>query len=187
MEQSNTTGIVVLAGGCFWCVEHDLKEAPGVLEVVSGYAGPEAKEGSEPSYYNHSTYREAVKIVYDTTKTTYKKLLQFFIDHIDPTDEGGQFYDRGSSYQTAIYFQTKEEQHIAREVLEELDASQIYDKPHAVEVLPYEAFYLAEAEHQNYAENNPTQYAAYRKGSGREDFVQKTCQIRIDKHVPWRE
>lgn len=187
MEQSETTNVLILAGGCFWCVEHDLKEAPGVLEVVSGYAGPQAQKGSEPSYYNHGNYREAVKVTYDAHKTSYRKLLQFFIDHIDPTDDGGQFHDRGTSYKTAIYFHTIEEQKIAQAVLEELDTSHVYDKPHAIDVLPYEAFYLAEAEHQNYAENNPTHYAAYRKGSGREDFVQKTCQIREEKHIAWKE
>jgi methionine-S-sulfoxide reductase len=128
-----------------------------------------------------------VQVTYDTTKTSYKKLLQFFIDHIDPTDDGGQFHDRGASYKTAIYFSSEYEQKIAQNVLEELDASHIYDQPHAIEVLPYEAFYLAETEHQNYAENNPTQYAAYRKGSGREDFVNQTCQIREEKHIAWKE
>jgi len=181
-----TTGTLVLAGGCFWCVEHDLRQAPGVLEVISGYAGNTAL-GNIPTYYAHTGYREAVQVTYDTTKTSYKKLLQFFIDHIDPTDDGGQFHDRGASYKTAIYFSSEYEQKIAQNVLEELDASHIYDQPHAIEVLPYEAFYLAETEHQNYAENNPTQYAAYRKGSGREDFVNQTCQIREEKHIAWKE
>jgi peptide methionine sulfoxide reductase msrA/msrB len=183
---STTTSTLVFAGGCFWCVEHDLRQAPGVLEVISGYAGNTAL-GNIPMYYAHTGYREAVQVTYDTTKTSYKKLLQFFIDHIDPTDDGGQFHDRGASYKTAIYFSSEDEQKIAQNVLEELDASHIYDQPHAIEVLPYEAFYLAEAEHQNYAENNPTQYAAYRKGSGREDFVNKTCQIREEKHIAWKE
>lgn len=181
-----TTDTLVLAGGCFWCVEHDLRQAPGVLEVVSGYAGNTALEHT-PTYYDHTGYREAVQVTYDTTKTSYKKLLQFFIDHIDPTDDGGQFYDRGNSYKTAIYFSNDEQQDIANAVLQELDASHVYDNPHAVEVLPFQAFYVAEAEHQNYAENNPTQYAAYRKGSGREDFVNKTCQIREEKHIVWKE
>jgi methionine-S-sulfoxide reductase len=130
---------------------------------------------------------EAVQVEYDPNKTSFKKLTQFFLDHIDPTDEGGQFGDRGSSYKTAIYFSTKEEKVIAENLLQELDGSHIYEKPHAVEVLEAKPFYKAEEYHQNYAEKNPTHYTLYRKGSGREDFVNRTCAIREDKHVNWKD
>lgn len=175
---------LILAGGCFWCVEHDLRHAPGVIEVLSGYSGGES---TDPSYEHHNGHREVVLVAYDDTLTTYKKVLQFFIDHIDPTDDGGQFGDRGASYKTAIYYETDEEKKVGEEVLHELDESKVYNAPHKVEILERKQFYKAEEYHQNYAEKNPFHYSLYRKGSGREDFVNRTCQIREEKHIPWRE
>ena len=174
----------IFAGGCFWCVEHDFHEAPGVVKVVSGYTG-----GSKlnPTYENHGDHREAIEVEYDLSKTSFKKLSQFFLDHIDPTDTGGQFYDRGGAYKTAIYYTTEEEKIIAEDLLKELDESKMYSKPHAVEVLQAMPFYFAEEEHQNYAAKNPEHYAAYRQGSGREDFVNRTCAIRDEKHINWKE
>jgi peptide methionine sulfoxide reductase msrA/msrB len=190
------TNTVIFAGGCFWCVEHDLKEAEGVTSVVSGYAshhpalsGTPPRAGGEkmPTYMDHEGYREAVQVSYDSTKTNFTKLVQFFLDHIDPTDTGGQFGDRGTSYQTAIFYHTEEEKKIAESLLYELDDSHVYDKPHAVEVLPATTFYKAEEYHQDYAEKNPEHYARYRTGSGREDFVNRTCAIREEKHILWKE
>lgn len=175
---------VIFAGGCFWCVEHDLHEAEGVVNVVSGYTGGESEN---PTYENHTGHREAVLVEYDPNKTSFKKLTQFFLDHIDPTDKGGQFGDRGSSYKTAIYFSNNEEKNIAESLLKELDESHVYEKHHAVEVLEIKPFYKAEEYHQNYAEKNPTHYALYRKGSGREDFINRTCAIREEKHVNWKD
>lgn len=174
----------IVAGGCFWCVEHDFHEAPGVLSVTSGYSGGESVS---PSYENHSGHKEVVLVEYDETITTYKKLLQFFIDHIDPTDTGGQFNDRGGSYTTAIFYQNDAEKAIAEGVLKELDDSHVYDTKQAVEVLLRIPFYKAEEYHQGYAEKNPTHYNLYRAGSGRAGFVNKTCAIREEKHIVWSE
>lgn len=174
----------IFAGGCFWCVEHDLHEADGVVSVVSGYSGGES---TNPNYENHKGHREAVEVEYDPNKTSYKKLVQFFLDHIDPTDAGGQFGDRGESYQTVIYYMNDEEKNIGESLLRELDESHVYDKPHAVQVLQATPFYKAEDYHQNYAEKNPDHYKAYRKGSGREDFVNRTCAIREEKHINWKD
>lgn len=178
------TKTLVLAGGCFWCVEHDLREAEGVVNVTSGYSGGESEN---PTYENHTGHREVVLVEYDDSKTSYKKLLQFFIDHIDPTDDGGQFADRGESYRTAIYYETDEERIVAQGVLDELDASGVYETPHAVDLVPRTPFYQAEEYHQGYAEKNPTHYAIYRSGSGREDFVNRTCQIRDEKKISWSD
>lgn len=175
---------LIVAGGCFWCVEHDLREAVGVLSVTSGYSGGDLEN---PTYEHHTGHKEVVLVEYDDTQTSYKKLLQFFIDHIDPTDNGGQFADRGESYTTAIFYDNEDEKSIAESVLQELDESHVYDMPHAVEVLPRKPFYKAEEYHQNYAEKNPLHYSVYRQGSGREDFVNRTCQIREEKNIPWKE
>lgn len=175
---------LILAGGCFWCVEHDLREAEGVLAVTSGYSGGVS---DTPTYENHNGHREVVLVEYDDTKTSYKKLLQFFIDHIDPTDTGGQFADRGESYQTAIYYENEEEKSIAEAVLRELNESHVYEKQSVVEILPRKLFYKAEDYHQNYAEKNPMHYGMYRTGSGREEFVNRTCQIREEKNISWKD
>ena len=174
----------IFAGGCFWCTESDLRKVDGVVDAVSGYSGP--AQGS-PSYENHRGYREATQVVYDSSKTRFKKLCQSFLDHIDPTDAGGQFHDRGESYKTAIYYKSEEEKAIAGSLLVELAESGIYSQPIAVDLLPEEAFYTGEEYHQEYAKKNPVQYAMYRRGSGREDFVNNVCQIREEKKIAWKE
>lgn len=174
---------VYFAGGCFWCVEHDLKEARGVEDVVSGYMG----QPGNPTYMDHEGYREVVEVLYDNDATNFKKLAQYFLDHIDPTDQGGQFHDRGESYKSAIYYMDEEERKIAEALLAELDDSHIYDKPVFVDILKSDSFYKAEEFHQNYAEKNPVQYVSYRKGSGRGDFTDKTCAIREEKKILWKD
>lgn len=175
---------LILAGGCFWCVEHDLREAIGVLFVISGYSGGES---ISPTYENHSGHKEVVYVEYDSEKTTYKKLLQFFIDHIDPTDNGGQFGDRGDSYMSAIFYQNTDEKSVAEHIIKELNESKVYDTLSIILILERKPFYEAEEYHQNYADKNPLQYGMYRTGSGREGFVTKTCQIRDEKHIVWSE
>lgn len=184
IHNTNNMNTALFAGGCFWCVEHDLKEAPGVTRVTSGYSGGDLQN---PTYDNHTGHREVVEVEYDPRNTSFKKLSQFFLDHIDPTDTGGQFGDRGGSYTTAIFYNTEEEKKITESLLSELDESHLYDTPHAVEVLPAQPFYKAEEYHQNYAEKNGEHYRAYRKGSGREDFVNRTCAIREEKHITWKD
>lgn len=167
-------------------MEHDLRALEGVLEVVSGYTGGAMAHPRYEDVLTETTgHREAVEITYDPSVLSYQHLLQFFIDHIDPTDPEGQFADRGESYTPAIFYASPEEHDIAEAVLDELDRSGVYAQPHAVSLLPRAPFYPAEAEHQNFAENNPLRYAAYRMGSGREGFVQRTCQIRMDKKISW--
>ncbi len=178
------TKTLVLAGGCFWCVEHDMRRADGVISVTSGYSGGDV---GSPTYEDHEGHREAILIEYDATKTSYKKLLQYFIDHIDPTDNGGQFGDRGESYKPAIFCENAEERDIAKGVIKELDESEVYNLPSQISILERKPFYKAEEYHQNYAVKNETQYGLYRLRSGREDFIQNTCEIREEKHIRWSD
>ncbi|MEN9647739.1 MAG: hypothetical protein RLY57_543 [Candidatus Parcubacteria bacterium] len=178
------TNKLYLAGGCFWCVEHDMRALPGVIEVISGYSGNSERK---PSYESHQGYVESVEIEYDPAEISYKKIIQFFLDHIDPTDAGGQFYDRGESYQTAIFYTNEEEKHIAESCINELIESHLYDRPIVVRVLPNPAFYPAEAYHQRYAEKNPDHYNAYANGSGRKQLQAKVCQIREQKKLEWKD
>lgn len=162
------------AGGCFWCTESDLQKAPGVVEAVSGYAGGTIVD---PTYSDvtseKSGHRESVEIYYDEQSTTYENLVKYHLMHIDPTDTGGQFYDRGESYQAVIFYGSEEERAIAERVIRELDEARVFEKPVAVRVLPYKNFYTAEEYHQNYAEENTIKYCAYRESSGRDAFLQK--------------
>ncbi len=162
------------SGGCFWCTESDLQKAAGVAEVVSGYAGGDLVN---PTYSDvtseTSGHREAVEIYYDGNMTTYENLVRYHLMHIDPTDGGGQFYDRGESYQPVIFYGTEEERLVAERALRELAEAKIFDQPLAVKVLPYKNFYKAEEYHQNYAEENTLKYCAYRESSGRDAFLKK--------------
>lgn len=182
--ENNKTKSAVFAGGCFWCVEHDLRELPGVIDAISGYTGGETKN---PSYENHYGHLEAVKVLYDDEKTNFKKICQFFLDHIDPTDAGGQFFDRGESYETAIFYKSDEEKNIAGNLLKELEESKIYEDPIVVKIIPEKEFFKAEEYHQRYAEKNPAHYDAYKSGSGRADFQALTCAIREQKKINWKD
>lgn len=176
---------VIFAGGCFWCVEHDLRAIPGVVNAVSGYSGGDT---AGPTYSDHGNHREAVQVMYDETIVSFKKLCQFFLDHIDPTDAGGQFYDRGESYKTAIYYKNDDEKGIAESLILELQESGLYpNETIAVQVLPETVFYPAEAYHQDYAHQNPAHYESYAKGSGRVQFVAQTCAVRDQKKINWKE
>ena len=126
-------------------------------------------------------------MIYDGEKASFKKLCQFFLDHIDPADSGGQFFDRGGSYATAIFYKDDEEKVIAEGLIQELEDSKIYDEPIAVKVLPEPKFYKAEEYHQKYAEKNPDHYEAYKRGSGRAEFVGKVCAIRDEKKIKWKD
>lgn len=179
------TKTAIFAGGCFWCTEHDLKELPGVVTATSGYSGGTT---GDPDYYEHGDHRESVEVAYDPTKVSFKKLCQFFLDHIDPTDPGGQFHDRGSSYKTAIFYENDEEKQIAEGLLQELDKSGLFSPLHiSVDVLPRGIFYKGEEYHQNYADKNKEHYQRYAKGSGRVQFVSQTCALRDQKKIVWKD
>jgi len=148
------------AGGCFWCIEAAFEELDGVESAISGYTGGDKKD---PTYYDHEGHREAVQITYDPEKISYKKLLEIFWTHIDPTDEGGQFADRGHSYTTAIYYHDDEQKSLAEESKQAIKL----DEPVVTEILPAKEFYEAEKEHQGYYKTCSLQYNAYKLGSGR--------------------
>lgn len=173
------------AGGCFWCTESDLRKLQGVVDVLSGYIG----SGESATYENHKGFREGVEVLYDETKLSYKKICQFFLDHIDPTDSDGQFFDRGESYKTAIFFGNEEEKNIALNLISELNDSGLYDDLVKVSVLPFESLNFIEAEdyHQKYAEKNPDHYYAYKNGSGRSEFQARVCAIRDEKKIDWKD
>ncbi|MCK5205454.1 MAG: peptide-methionine (S)-S-oxide reductase MsrA [Desulfobacterales bacterium] len=163
------------AGGCFWCVESDFEKVDGVVEAISGYAGGHSEK---PTYKEVSAggsgHAEAVEVRYDPDKISYKELLDVFWRHVDPTDAGGQFVDRGSQYRTAIFYHDERQKRIAEESKAELDKSGRFSKPIATEIVPLSKFYTAEEYHQDYYEKNPLRYKLYRFGSGRDQFINST-------------
>ncbi len=112
-------------------------------------------------------------MTYDPAKISYGALTEYFIRHIDPTDAGGSFYDRGMNYTSAIYYENQEEKKAAEDVIATIDGAKIFEKPIVTDVLPKLNFWPAEGYHQNYAKNNSLRYAAYRVGSGRDGFLKK--------------
>ncbi|WP_100331340.1 peptide-methionine (S)-S-oxide reductase MsrA [Bacillus xiapuensis] len=160
------------AGGCFWCMVKPFDEQPGIKKVVSGYTGGLKENPTYEEVCNGTTgHYEAVQITYDPAVFPYKKLLELYWAQIDPTDAGGQFYDRGSSYRPAIFYHSDEQRQLAEESKQQLDESGRFRKPVAVEILPAQVFYPAEEHHQDYYKKHPNRYQAYHEGSGRAAFI----------------
>ena len=162
------------AGGCFWCVESDFDTVPGVVETISGYTGgtvdnPTYKQVSEGG----TGHREAVQIRYDPKQVSYERLLHIFWRSVDPTDGGGQFCDRGESYQTAIFAGNEEERHLAEASKEALERSMVLDAPVVTPIEVGGEFYPAEDYHQDYYEKNPFRYRYYRFACRRDSKVQQ--------------
>lgn len=177
--------IAYFAGGCFWCTEADFQKILGVNEVISGYSGGHLDQPKYEDVTKETTgHRESVEVHYDPSLVNYRQLVEYFFDHIDPTDSGGQFHDRGESYTSAIFYQTDEEARTAKAVVQELTNNHIYSQPIATAILPFKNFFPAEEYHQNYSERNPIRYGYYRAASGRDALTHQVCQIKTQKHIP---
>ncbi|TLS35374.1 peptide-methionine (S)-S-oxide reductase MsrA [Pseudalkalibacillus caeni] len=173
--------IATFAGGCFWCMVQPFDEQPGIEKVMSGYTGGQKENPTyEDVISKTSGHYEAVQITYDPDVFPYEKLLGLFWQQIDPTDPGGQFYDRGKSYQTAIFYHNEEQKKEAEESKKELEQSGKFSKPIVTEILPASPFYEAEEYHQDYYKKNPMHYKRYKQGSGREDFIKRHWSTKKD-------
>ncbi len=159
----------VFAGGCFWCTESDFEKIDGVIEAVSGYTGGQKPN---PTYKQVSAgatrHAEAVKVTYDPDRISYAELLEIFWRSVDPTDDGGQFVDRGYQYRSAIFYANEEERRMAEDSRDRLAASGRFDRPIVTEIVPLGTFYRAEEYHQDYYKKNPGHYKRYRIGCGRD-------------------
>lgn len=163
------------AGGCFWCMAPPFEKLDGVKEVMSGYTGGHT---ANPTYEEVSAgdtgHVEAVEVTFDPAKVTYEKILEVFWKQIDPTDPGGQFVDRGSSYRTAIFYHSEEQKRLADRSKKKLERSGRFDKPIVTEIRPDGPFYRAEEHHQGFWKKNPTRYKLYRFNSGRDQYLART-------------
>ena len=173
-ERKARLGTATFAGGCFWCIESDFIQHPGVKSAVSGYTGGHK---DDPTYEEVcsglSGHLEAVQVEFDPDQVSYEKLLKMFWEHVDPTDPDGQFVDRGSQYRTAIFYHSEDQRTTAESSKKELEASGLFDKPIATEVLPARQFFPAEPYHQGYYKTNPIRYKYYRQNSGRDQLLRK--------------
>jgi len=153
------TQTAVFSGGCFWGVDAVYKHVKGVTEVVSGYAGGEAKTAHYELVSEGTTgHAESVRVTFDPSRVTYAQLLQvFFSVAHDPTQLNRQGPDEGSQYRSAIFYTTAEQQQLAQSVIQTLTAKHVYSAPIVTQVAPLKQFYAAEAHHQNYLALHPTQ------------------------------
>jgi peptide methionine sulfoxide reductase msrA/msrB len=157
------------AGGCFWCLEASLEKIPGVVGVVSGYAGGQVKKPSYEQVSQGTTgHTESVLVAYDPARLRYDELLSAFWHNVDPTDGGGQFCDRGNQYRTAIFYADDAQKRAAEESKRALETSKKLPKPIVTEIVPLEAFYPAEDYHQDFYKKSQVRYMTYRAGCGRD-------------------
>jgi peptide methionine sulfoxide reductase msrA/msrB len=160
------------AGGCFWCMTSPFEKLNGVHEVLSGYTGG---IGPNPTYEDYAAkgHIEAIQITYDPSKISYSALLDVFWRQIDPTDQGGQFCDRGPQYRSAIFYENAKQKRLAEGSKEALEKTARYQKPIVTELIKASAFYKAEEYHQDYHKKNPIRYKFYRSSCGRDQYLSK--------------
>jgi peptide-methionine (S)-S-oxide reductase len=166
------------AGGCFWCMVKPFDSLDGIESVVSGYTGGDKPNPTYEEVCTNSTgHAEAVQITFQPDIFPYEKLLDVFWTQIDPTDGGGQFFDRGSSYAPVVFYHSEEQRIAAEKSRQELDNSGRFEKPVAVPIKEAKPFYLAESYHQDYYKKNPGHYQRYSIGSGRTAFIEKNWGV----------
>ena len=176
---------IVLAGGCFWCMEHDFESLEGINKVESGYSGG---IDLNPTYENHSGHQEVVLINYDSNIVKLETILRAYFRNIDPLDGEGQFCDRGNSYRPVIFYEDEDEAEKSKNALisasNELGVS--VDKI-KVELKSRNKFWLAEDYHQDYAINNELKYKIYRYACGRDKRLNQLWGDRAKKTISWIE
>jgi peptide methionine sulfoxide reductase msrA/msrB len=182
------TQTMIVAGGCFWCVESDLEKLTGVLSVVSGYSGGTTQN---PTYENYGAggHREVVKVTYDPGQISFADILIVTLKTTDPTDDTGTFGDRGDKYSAAFYYESPAEQQIITDLIAEVDEQGPYDAPLAIDVEERASFWPAEDYHQDYYKGALSQlkYKYYRNASGRDRFIDTYWgDDGYTTELPWR-
>ena len=176
---------IILAGGCFWCLEHDLESLNGVNLVESGYSGGDL---NNPNYENHNGHQEVVLVNYEPKIISLDELLRHYLRNIDPLDGKGQFCDRGDSYRPVIFYENSNEESKSNDAL--IFASNELGVPIdkiKVEIKSKGKFWLAEDYHQNYADNNELKYKFYRYSCGRDKRLDQLWGKNARKGNEWSE
>lgn len=177
-----STQTAVFAGGCFWCMQPPFDKTNGVLKTTVGYAGGFVQNPTYKQVVTGTTgHVEAIEIVFNPNKVSFADLLEIYWLQIDPTDNGGQFADRGASYRPIIFYKNEEQKQVAQKSKANLNQINLYNEPIVVDILPYKNFFAAEDNHQKYYKKNPIHYNLYKEGSGRQSFIGRTCELRKAK------
>lgn len=178
--QPEGTEVATFAGGCFWCVEADMEKIKGVKAAISGFAGGSR---SNPAYnavaYGKTDHLETVHLFYDPKQVSYAELVDHFFRLIDPTDAEGSFVDRGAHYRSAIFVHNNAQRRIAKAAIAKIEALGLFEKPVVTEVRDFKNFFPAENYHQDFSKKSSARYTSYRRGSGRDAFIE-----RVWKDVP---
>ena len=175
LEEAPATGVATLAGGCFWCMQRPFDELDGVESTVVGYTGGEEES---PTYHDVTAgatgHVEAVEVRFDPEVVSYDEVLDVFWRSMDPTDNEGQFADRGAHYRPFIFYHDDDQRQTAKASRQELDDHGPFDDPIVVDIVAATTFWIAEDYHQDYYKTNPEHYEAYYAGSGRKGFLEST-------------
>ncbi len=155
---TSTTETAILAGGCFWGMQDLIRKQPGVLSTRVGYSGGDVDNAT---YRNHGSHAEAIEIIFDPARTSYRAMLEFFFQIHDPTTVDRQGNDRGASYRSAIYYTSDEQRQVAEDTIADVDASGLWPGKVVTELAPAGPFWEAEPEHQDYLERYPTGYTCH--------------------------
>jgi peptide-methionine (S)-S-oxide reductase len=155
---SKATETAILAGGCFWGVQELIRARPGVISTRVGYSGGDTPNAT---YRNHGTHAEAVEIVFDPARITYRDILEFFFQIHDPSTKNRQGNDIGTSYRSAIFYTSDEQRRIAEETIADVNASGLWPGKAVTEVAPAGPFWEAEPEHQDYLQKYPNGYTCH--------------------------
>jgi len=148
----------ILAGGCFWGMQDLIRKHPGVLRTRVGYSGGDVPNAT---YRNHGTHAEAIEVVFDPQKLSYRRLLEFFFQIHDPTTKNRQGNDRGASYRSAIFHTNEAQRETAENTIDDVNASGLWPGKVVTEVAPAGPFWEAEPEHQDYLERYPDGYTCH--------------------------
>ena len=148
----------VLAGGCFWGMQDLIRKLPGVVSTRVGYSGGEVPNAT---YRNHGNHAEAIEIVFDPAKITFRDLLEFFFQIHDPTTPNRQGNDRGRSYRSVIFYADERQKAVVTDTIADVDASGLWPGKVVTEVVPAGPFWEAEPEHQDYLERIPNGYTCH--------------------------
>lgn len=157
-KETKMTETAILAGGCFWGMEELFRGLPGVKDTEVGYTGGDVKNAT---YENHGTHAEAIKVVFDPSKTSYRKILEYFFQVHDPSTMNRQGNDRGTAYRSAIFYGSDAQKKTAEAIIKEIDASKKWPGPVVTQVVPASDFWSAEAYHQDYLQKNPGGYTCH--------------------------
>lgn len=155
---ATTTERAVLAGGCFWGMQELLRKRDGIITTRVGYSGGDVPNAT---YRNHGTHAEAVEIIFDPSRISYRDILEFFFQIHDPTTKNRQGNDVGMSYRSAIYYENSEQKSVAEETIKDVEASGLWPGKVVTELAPVGPFWLAEPEHQDYLQRYPNGYTCH--------------------------